>query len=342
MHTGIISFADRIVYNIKSNDVKDVVLEQLYRLYNIKIIQRHFHKLDETNVKYIKNNPHLCSLRSNGNPYYMFFTLYNDIPIIYFIDKKIHPGYQKPRILLTRGLFNESLFKNTLIDGEMIKTNNGKWLYLMNDIISYEGKFLIKTILPDRLKILYELLETKYKPDKIIDVCYYKIKTYQYVCKESVQQLIELSKKLNYTCRGVYMWSYDLRYKPKLLNFNEDNIINVVRKVKDETIFRIKSDDSSSNHSGGNSSNMSSLSNKHSSFDEGECLLYVSKTDDPDVYNLYDNDTKSNNVGTALVSKMETSKMLRLAFKNTNAAALIKVKCVYNNTFNKWQPIKIL
>ena len=40
MHTGLISFADRIVHNIKSTDVKDFILEQLYTLYNVKIIQK--------------------------------------------------------------------------------------------------------------------------------------------------------------------------------------------------------------------------------------------------------------------------------------------------------------
>ena len=131
MHTGIISFADRIVHNIKTNDTKDMILEQLYSLYNIKIIQKHYHKVDEHNIKHLKNNPHLLCLRFNGNPYLIYFTLHNDIPIIYLIDKKIHPGYQKPRILLLRGMFDEALFKNTLIDGEMVKCNNGKWIFLI-------------------------------------------------------------------------------------------------------------------------------------------------------------------------------------------------------------------
>ena len=44
MHTGIISFADRIVHNIKTNDMKDVILDTLYSLYGIKIIQKQFHR----------------------------------------------------------------------------------------------------------------------------------------------------------------------------------------------------------------------------------------------------------------------------------------------------------
>ena len=38
MHTGIISFANRIAFNIKSNDIKDMILDKIYNLYNIKII----------------------------------------------------------------------------------------------------------------------------------------------------------------------------------------------------------------------------------------------------------------------------------------------------------------
>jgi hypothetical protein len=343
MHTGIISFADRIVHNIKTNDVKDLVLEQLYSLYAIKIIQKHYHRLDENNVKYLKSNPYLCTLRSNGNPYYMFFTKHNDIPIIYFIDKKIHPGYQKPRILLVRGLFDASLYENTLIDGEMVKCQDGKWIFLMNDLIGYAGRHLLKTILPDRLKLLYDILETKYTPDKIIDVCQYKIKTYYYIFQESIQALIEISKKLNYTCRGIYMWSYDLRYRPKLYNFNEENIISVVRKVKDETEFQTKTTINTEISSNNNIQYTSNTPNAISVQNDAK-QLWITQTDYADVYNLYDSENIliSKKIGTALIPDLQTSKMVRFAFKNRNAACQMKINCLYNEKFNKWYPIEIL
>jgi len=346
MHTGIISFADRIVHNIKTNDMKDMILEQLYTLYGIKIIQKHYHKIDQNNIRYIKTNPHLCNLRSNGNPYYMFFTLYNDIPIIYFIDKKIHPGYQKPRILLVRGMFDEKVYQNTLIDGEMVKCQDGKWLFLMNDMIAHEGKHLIKTVLPDRLKMLYNFLENQYIPDPIIDVCSYKIKTYYYAFQESITNLIEMSKQLNYTCRGIYMWSYDLKYKPKLYNFNEENIISVVRKVKDETEFQMhgdKKDDSQNTLIASVIPNVKLTGATTIDMDK-EVILWMSQTEYPDVYNLYENENilLSKKIGTALIPNLATSKNVRLAFKNKNAASMIKVTCVYNSKFNKWQPVQIL
>ena len=347
MHTGIISFADRIVHNIKTNDMKDIILNQLQSLYGIKIIQKQYHRLDENNVKYIKNNNHMCNLRSNGNPYYMFFTTKNDVPIIYFVDKKVHPGYQKPRILLVRGMFSEALYQNTIIDGEMVKCNDGKWIFLLNDIIAYEGKHLVRMHLTERLKILYNLLDKQYTPDKVIDVCSYKIKTYYTVCRESVESLINLSKKLNYTCRGIYIWSVDMRYKNKLFNFNEENIINVVRKVKDETEFQTKETKETKETTEQFDAiklDMTSVIPTQTIIpdDVTEMTLWISQTDYPDVYNLYSSEsTSSDKYGMALIPNLITSKMIRLAFKNKNAASMLKSRCLFDTKFNKWYPIEI-
>jgi len=346
MHTGIISFADRVVHNIKTNDMKDLILEQLYKLYNIKIIQKQYHKLDSANIGHVVRNPHMCNLRSNGNPYMMFFTTYNDIPIIYFVDKKVHPGYQKPRILLVRGLFAQSLFKNTLIDGEMVKCNNGKWLFLFNDIIAYEGKYLNKLMLPDRLKILYKILDKQHTPDKIIDVCEYQVKKYYHVYKESINALIELSKILNYTCRGIYIWSYDLRYKNKLYNFNEDIIVDVVRKVKDETEFQMISDIPRETRESPIEKDEKIDVSKETIEQKDEKILWLAQSDYPDVYNIYENENilVSKTIGTILIPDLTTSKMIRNAFKtqNTSVVSVVATRCMYNTKFNKWYPIDVV
>tara|TARA_Y100000389_G_scaffold24262_1_gene20930 strand:+ start:3585 stop:4619 length:1035 start_codon:yes stop_codon:yes gene_type:complete len=343
MHTGIISFANRIAFNIKSNDIKDMILDKIYNLYNIKIIQKHYFNLTNNNINFINNNSYLCCLRSNGNPYYVFFTLYNNVPIIYYIDKKIHPNYQKPRIILVRGLFDKSLFDNTLLDGEMIKTYDNKWLFVINDIIGYKGVHLKKKNLESRLEILYNLLENEYTPDKLIDVCTYKIKTYYHLNKNSIEELINISKKINYSSRGIYLWNYNLNYKPILYNFNEDNIINVVRKIKDETKFKTL-DSLYINKTEENNNENNIIMESSNNLEEDEKILWVSKTADPDVYNLFLKETQSNekNIGIANVSSLETSKMLRLAFKNKNASTLIKYKCKFNNKFNKWKPLYVV
>ena len=338
MQAGIISFGDRVAWNIKCNIIKDVILNELLNLFNIRIIQKHYFNIDESNIKYLTKLPHLISLRSNGNRYYIYFTLYNDTPIIYYIDMKIHTGYEKPRIILARGLFDKSLFKNTLLDGEMIKTVDNKWIFIINDIIAYEGNKLDNTILPERLKIIYNILNSKYTPDDICDVCSYKVKNYYYLSKKSMEEVIELSKNLNYTSRGIYFSSYYLKHKPKLLNFNDSMIVSVNKKVKDITIFKAlntNDDITIINPAIISSSNITPLNITYTN-------LWISKTDEPDIYNIYDNHNilTSNKLGIAFIASLQDSIKMRNIFKDKSTTITIKFSCNYNEKFKKYQPIE--
>jgi hypothetical protein len=340
---GIISFSDRVAFNIKCNDHKDIILDQLKALYNIKILQRHHHNLDNNNVNFILSN-HLMNLRSNGNRYYLYFTLYNNIETMYFIDKKIHPGYQRPRIIFGRGLFDKKLFKNTLLDGEMVKCKDNSWTFLINDIICYEGIYLNRKILPERLKIIYNMLEYQYTPDETIDVCNFKVKSYFNMYKESIENIMELSNKLNYTCRGIYIWPYDIKYKPKLYNFDETSVINVVRKTKDITEFQSMEPDKTVMKVDivDNINNVKVETEIINVLNNEEKILYIVKTIEPDIYNVYDNEDVLNKpkIGIALVQTLSDSKLLRNEFRDKNAITNIKFVCVFVEKFKKWRALR--
>jgi hypothetical protein len=341
---GIISFSNRIALNIKSNEHKDDILSDLSTLYKIKILQRHHHNLDNTNVNVVTTN-HLMNLRSNGNRYYLYFTLYNDIETMYYIDKKIHPGYQRPRIIFGRGLFDKKLFKNTLLDGEMVKCKDNTWTFLINDIVCYEGKYLNNKTLPDRLNIIYNMLETQYTPDSTIDVCNYKVKCYFNMYKESIAELHKLSNSLNYTCRGIYIWPYDLKYKPKLYNFDETNVIDVVRKTKDITEFKTIENQ---NIQIDNCNIIDTIpeiepdrKNTEVSVATGDKVLFLMKTLEPDIYDIYETENVNDkSIGIALVQTMNDSKILRTAFRDKNAMTVLKFVCTYNDKFKKWRAVR--
>jgi len=253
---------------------------------------------------------------------------------MYYIDKKIHPGYQRPRIIFGRGLFDKKLFKNTLLDGEMVKCKDDTWTFLINDIVCYEGIHLKSKTLPERLNIIYNMLATQYTPDKTIDVCNYKVKTYYKLYKESIEAIQELAKTLNYTCRGIYIWPFDLKYKPKLYNFDDTNINEVVRKTKDVTEFKTIEDVKKTEEV---------VIEKKCDINIGENdkVLYLTKTNEPDIYNVYDSENIKNMLGIALVQTLRDSKMLRTAFKDKNAMTIIAFVCTYNDKFKKWHPIAI-
>jgi hypothetical protein len=293
------------------------------------------------------------NLRSNGNRYYLYFTLYNDIETMYYIDKKIHPGYQRPRIIFGRGLFDKKLFKNTLLDGEMVKCKDDTWTFLINDIVCYEGKYLNNKTLPDRLNIIYNMLDTQYTPDSTIDVCNYKVKTYFNMYKESIAELHKLSNSLNYTCRGIYIWPYDLKYKPKLYNFDETNVIDVVRKTKDITEFKtienqnIQIDNCSiidtipEIEPIRENTEVSVTATTTAGADEK--VLFLMKTLEPDIYDIYETDNVNDkSIGIALVQTMNDSKILRTAFRDKNAMTVLKFACTYNDKFKKWRAVRQL
>jgi hypothetical protein len=305
MHLGVISFCDRVAYNIKSNEVKTDILEEIDKKYNVKIIQKHFFRLTEESVTHIIATPHVVSIRSNGNPYFLYFTKYDDKEIIYFIDKKIHPTYQLPRIIIVKGLFDENLFNGTLIDGEMVCCYNKKWVFLISDIIAYKGEHLIKFQLPERLTILNNMLDNEYTADNPMDICKYRIKPYYNLCVDTLETI--QSFKFPFSVRGIYFWAYNFKYKPKLMNIDDTVIQTVSIKTKDNPDFALKPDN----------------------------IKSVIKTDLPDIYKVKE-DNKYLSIQTILQSHM-----LRNAFKDSNLNFTKSFKCEYNSEFDKWIPLSI-
>ena len=71
-----------------------------------------------------------------------------------------------------------------------------------------------------------------------------------------------------------------------------------------------------------------------------EKILWLTKTVEPDVYNLYNNENtmSSQILGIAFVSSLKISKMLRMSFRDKNVTTTIKYRCLYNEKFDKWEP----
>jgi len=361
MHTGVISFCDRISYNIKSSDVKDVILHDLNARFNVKILQKHWHRLDVNNKDHLQRSPHWMMLRSNGNPYYMYLTRYEDVNQIMFIDKKVHPGYEKPRIILIRGQFHDDLFDNTLLEGEMVKDKHGQWIFLINDLIGYRNSFLQQEALPKRINRVYEMLKQGYRMDPLMDVCQFHVKKFFPCIQSEWESVLNLVEKLPYTNRGLYFWPFYLKFKPKLVNFDDTLIQTVSRKVKDDPMFRESTVlppppplpkltgkpareqsprlvEAQSQHRVTTATSV--MATAHGSNNK---VLTLRKTENPDVYDVFENDQSTNSkikVGQAHIPSLQASKRLRLRFKDVTVAQLIPYECEFNETFQKWTPIK--
>jgi len=332
MHTGEISFCDKTAYNIKSDDTKRTILQRIEAIYGIKIIHKHYDKYDEMCISRLVNNPHLVCVRSNGNPYYLLLTTYNHIQCCIFIDKKVQQGYSLPRMIIVQLGMHDTLFQDTIIDGEMVKTKTDKWLFVCNDLVVYKGQHLLNVNLPKRINMLYAMLENEYKA-QTYDLFALAVKTYfKYGDLHKITG--SYIQELPYTCRGIYFRPLFIRFKDTLLNFNDDLIVKVERtKYKDVKPFMLLE------------SKEELVKEKAKEQEEKKpCLslhlghhrvFQVRKTSQPDVYEIFD----ANYMGTACIPTLKLSKYMREKTKDMNMIDKLSLPFEYNTMFNKWTPV---
>lgn len=335
MHIGEISFCDKICYNIKSDEYKKQILQELENKIGFRVIQKHYQIYNTSLDNVLCNNPHYVCVRTNGNPYLLYLTKYNNANQCIFIDKKIQQGYFYPRMIISKMWFDDDLFNGTLIDGEMI--NGQVWTFLIHDILYYTGQQLSNINLIHRINMIYNLLSTKYVEDDVC-CCVLKVKKY-FPCyqSEQIQQFIE---SLPYTCRGLYFKPMFHRYKDILLNFDDSLIKKVVRVKLCDGTFQENIQDTSGTKTNIQAKPIEKHEQNQIIYNTNNIrLMYGKKTSQPDIYELYVS-MDSNDFEIACVQKISTSKLLKSIFSNANINEKKALLCEFNATFHKWTPLK--
>jgi hypothetical protein len=333
VHIGEISFCDKVAFNIKSDDTKKYLLDRLEKKYKLKIITKHFDRFEEKMMSTLNNNPHLLCVRSNGNPYFLYLTKFNFVNYCIFVDKKIQQGYFFPRMIITNFHFDDELFEDTILDGEMIKKNEDKWVFLLHDLIVYKGRYLLEQNLVKRINLLYEMLKKEFQPD-IMDISRLQVKKF-FRYDELHTFLNDHIPQLPYTCRGIYFKPLFLRFRDVLINFNDD----LVKKVERNKFKHVKNflllEDVVNKHTSEQDTNMMQ---KTPSMTNNTRTFFVRKTSQPDVYEMYDV-AQGNLVDTACVPSMRVSKFLRNIFMTKNMVDQVELVCELSEKFNKWVPM---
>jgi hypothetical protein len=334
MQTGEISFCNKFAFNIKSDDVKKTVMYELMELFAFNIIQKQHNTFSCENMHIINANPHLITLRSNGNPYLLYLTKHNNTNICIFVDKKVQHGYFLPRMIITKLWFDDSLFDNTLFDGEMIKDNNGTWMFLISDIIGKNGKILGNLNIMKRINIAIDILSNQYIQDDMA-VCRLDLKRY-FTYDNLNYMLGEYMKSLPYTCRGVYFKSLFLKFKDTLVNF-DDSLIKKNKVVVKHDDFVLVDDICMQKEA----LIHAPQTYKYNTTCGGALYreFFATKTSQPDVYMLLDMET--NQTFTACINSLHTSQMMLQSFADKSLTYKQHVKCIFSEKFSKWVPVEL-
>jgi hypothetical protein len=244
MHVGTISFCGRTGHNIKSDLEKNKILQTIERKFGIRVLKKHHDVFQgPASLETVQRSPHLASFRSNGNPYYVYLTMSESfVETCMFIDKKIQQGYFLPRIIVTRLLFDASLFQQgTLLEGEMVRRKDDTWLFLASDLLVDCGQSLTNLNLVRRLNRLYGLLADQWRPDRM-DICDIQVKKYFRVTQIQ-RAMSDFLPHLDYTCRGIYFKPFFLKFRDMLLNFDDSLVKKAGRiRYKDASNFLLLPD----------------------------------------------------------------------------------------------------
>lgn len=335
MRLGEISFCNHFGFNIKSDEFKNAILKDIESVFKQKIIQKHYDRFSESSLKTLNTNPYVMSLKSNGNPYFLYLTRYNGVNQCIFIDKKIQQGYLYPRMVIVKLWFDNALFNNTLFDGEMVKDSSNNWIFLIKDIIGDCGKDMMSVNLIRRINRCYEIFENMYVQDNDQNVCHFQIKKFFHY-HEYDKMINEFIPMLSYSIRGISFSPLFLKFKDILFNFDD----SLVKKVQ-----RIKCKETENNALFLGSSSRDSLSSQESfTIQEPiketyvEEVMLLQKTNQPDIYDVFLQSKE--HVGHACVNNIQTSKLLRSCFMNKSLLEKLKFKCSYNSKFAKWNPVE--
>ena len=322
-----LSFCGEVAQNVVNKEAKEFILNQLKTKYNLGINDNRAFILNNKSVYFLEKTQHIMSIKSSGTNYLLYFTNINNTNYCFFIDRKIAPGYTIPRIISTKFQFSDSVFSDTLLDGELVKNDQNRWMFLITDMLVFKGQRLQENII-SRFNKLYKMLNDSYKINKEFDICplvvkkLFKYSEYDYLITQFIPSL-------SYKTKGIYFNTLNMKHANQLFLFPNENRQRTQQKGR----YQKPRNDSVENV---NQSNKDASSNE-TSHSQG-FVFKLCKTNMPEIYHLYVKDgvdiVKLDKP--AYVHGIKNSRMIRKCLDGSESAY---VYCSYNKKQNMWEPI---
>jgi len=293
---------------LKINDeqLKSTIIKSLESYININ--DRGYKFLDNSSRNYLKINKHLVALSTFGKKFLLFFTTISNKKYCLYFNRKTND------IISVRHRVKDDIFKNTLIDGELLKdTDTDHWRFSISDILVYKGVNLNKHVLEERMTLLNEMLSEEYYPDDNFDIAEFEVKQYfEYKYSRDLEE--NYMNTLPYRCCGFIFKNIMINEKYLLYIFPENRTKKTIDTEKINT---------------------TSPQSVIKSFQ-------IKKTDLPDIYELYcSKDGSIFKYAYAGVTTLNNSIFIENLFKGTPHNSDIYVKCSYNQLFEKWVPFGV-
>ena len=330
-----LSFCGEVAQNVVNKEAKEFILDQLKTKYNIGINDNRAFLLNNKSVYFLEKTQHIMSIKSSGTNYLLYFTNINNVNYCFFIDRKIAPGYTIPRIISTKFQFSDSIFSDTLLDGELVKNNENRWMFLITDLLVFEGNKLEENII-SRFNKLYSMLNDSYKINREFDICplvvkrLFKYSDYDYLITQFIPSL-------SYKTKGIYFNTLNTKHANQLFLFPDEKRQRNTPKgryQKPRQDVEVNNSVNENNTFNTNNDNVNVNINTHS---QGY-VFKLCKTNMPEIYNLFVKD--GNDVvkldKPAYIHGIKNSRMIKKCLNNSDSTY---VYCSFNKKQSMWEPI---
>jgi len=345
-------FSNKKSLQIVSSTIRNDIKNQIKNIGSYNLSSKYYTFLNRKNVNNLKETNFNVSLSTFGKKYVLFITKYNFKKYCIFINKK------NESMIVTQLKFSDELFNGTLFDGELVKNNDDKWIYLINDIAYYKGENVVTKSFNEREKIIENIIQLE--QDNNLEENLF-ISKKNYFGYNNIKELCETYQNyLNYKCAGLYFKNNnnfsdnylfifpECRSDSKILNTfenkimedndDEDNLFKDVEVIKQDRMQEKQQE------------NKIELEKK---LDKTTCSFLIHMTSLPDIYELYCKNVNNTieKISYASVPNIETSVFLKSIFgtnynKDYDIHTIVEkgkaiyVECNYNKIFKKWTPFK--
>ena len=356
---------------ISNKELRDEILKNIKQIGNYSIPSKYYTFLNKRNLYEIKDGDFLVSLSSYGKKFIIYLMKMNNKKYSILINKKnevmIHCQY----------MFHQSLYDGTLFDGELVKNEDNKWIFIINDIPYYKGENIITKSFEERQEILDNILENEYmksEGDNIIHGTHVLGMTYItkkiYFPYENMEDMCKrFRESLKYKSSGIYfknIYNYSDNYLylfPECRTDHQvlqrDNVETTLTTTTSTTNKTIKNNDVEDDIFGDvevetttTSTTNKKMVDKDVLVKQKTCDFLIKPTIKPEVYELYCRsvDRHIERYSYAGIPNMETSLFVKNLVKDVeydmdlttymNSNKRVYVKCKFNKITKKWIPIE--
>ena len=327
-----LSFCSDGAHNVVNSEAKEYIMNRLKKTHDIDINKKYAYILNNKSIYFLEKTQHIMSIKSSGTNYYLYFTCINNINYCFFIDRKIKSGYTYPRIISVKYAFDDSIFQDTLLDGELVRDSNDNdaWIFLITDILVHKGKKLNCNIV-NRFNLLYDMLTNDYNKNHDLDICPIIVKKL-FLYKDYDELITKFIPSLPYKTNGIYFNSLNTKHANQLYLFKNS-------KENNNPKYKSKSSFNTTNINNNTNNNVNS---NYKDNTKTNIVLKIKQTEKSDIYDFYcKNRDEEKNIGIACIPNLRTSKLVRAMFIKEEDKNNIYVNCKYNEKFKKYEPISL-